>query len=189
MDPSAMVETSWRSRASIQFEVDGPAGTPRELVTLAVGMTMYTDGDELFWPNGQEIPLSRERERAGKHLQGVIQNWVDPCGRVEVGGVCRPENQIDGSGGAIKRMVSSLTMAMSVKPRETYMLHVVGHGSTVVEMTVFVVYVVIVAGTVAVVVWVFVTVTESVSVFVMVTESVSVSVTVTESVSVSVIVA
>jgi hypothetical protein len=46
------------------------------------------------------------------------------------------------------------------------MLHVVGHGSTVVEMTVWVVYVVMVAGTVAVVVWVFVMVADCVSVVV-----------------------
>lgn len=42
--PSTMVETSSRSRASIQSEVEGPAG-PRELVPRAVGMSMYTEGD------------------------------------------------------------------------------------------------------------------------------------------------
>ena len=46
-DPSKMVETSSRSRASIQLVVEGPAGRPRELVPLAVGMSMYTDGDVL----------------------------------------------------------------------------------------------------------------------------------------------
>lgn len=46
----------------------------------------------------------------------------------------------------------------------TYRLHVDGHGSTLVEMTVVVVYVVTVAGTVFVVVRVFVMVSESVSV-------------------------
>lgn len=45
--PSTMVETSSRSRASIQSEVEGPAG-PRELVPRAVGMSMYTEGDVLL---------------------------------------------------------------------------------------------------------------------------------------------
>lgn len=61
----------------------------------------------------------------------------------------------------------------------TERLHVVGQGSTVVDIIVRVVYVVIVAGTVAVVLSVRVTVAESVSVvvwvFVMVADSVSVT--------------
>lgn len=39
-----MVETSSKSRASIQLAVEGPAG-PREFVPLAVSISMYTDGD------------------------------------------------------------------------------------------------------------------------------------------------
>jgi hypothetical protein len=42
---STMVETSSRSRASIQLAVEGPAGCPRVLVPLAVSTNMYTDGD------------------------------------------------------------------------------------------------------------------------------------------------
>lgn len=42
--PPTMVDTSYRSRGSIQFEVAGPA-VPSELVPTAVGISMYTDGD------------------------------------------------------------------------------------------------------------------------------------------------
>jgi len=42
---STMVETSSRSRASIQLAVEGPAGCPRVSVPLAVSTNMYTDGD------------------------------------------------------------------------------------------------------------------------------------------------
>lgn len=45
MEPLMMVETSSRSRASIQLLVDGPAGCPAVLVPLAVSMSMYTDGE------------------------------------------------------------------------------------------------------------------------------------------------
>jgi len=47
-DPSAMVDTSYRSRGSIQLVVDGPAGCPRVLMPRAVGISMYTDGEVLF---------------------------------------------------------------------------------------------------------------------------------------------
>lgn len=42
--PSTMVDTSFRSKGSIQSEVEGPA-CPRELVPTAVGISIYTDGD------------------------------------------------------------------------------------------------------------------------------------------------
>lgn len=45
MDPSAMVETSYKSRPRTQLVVEGPNGCPSELVPLAVGMSKYTDGD------------------------------------------------------------------------------------------------------------------------------------------------
>lgn len=64
--PSIMVETSSRSRGSIHFEVEGPAG-PRELVPIAVGMSIYTDGDVLF-----ALSLAdtfAEREMTGKHYK------------------------------------------------------------------------------------------------------------------------
>ena len=43
--PAAMVETSQRSKGSIQFVVAGPAGSPRVLVPIAVGINIYTDGE------------------------------------------------------------------------------------------------------------------------------------------------
>lgn len=46
IDLSIIVETSPRSSGRIHFDVLGPTG-PTELVPLAVGINMYTEGDVL----------------------------------------------------------------------------------------------------------------------------------------------
>ncbi len=94
IDPSATVESSVRSRGTIHFDVLGPAG-PRELVPLAVGMSMYTEGDvlkmslvfESFWwtDDGKD------------YSQSVVQSLIEIRRRVCIWPVCGPKIEINGS--------------------------------------------------------------------------------------------
>lgn len=71
--PWAMVDTSYKSRGSIQLVVEGPAGSPRVLVPLAVGMNMYTDGDVLVSITISQCTIRENVENVSgsSDLQGV----------------------------------------------------------------------------------------------------------------------
>lgn len=182
MEPSTTVETSPKSSGRIHFDVLGPAG-PRELVPLAVGMSIYTDGDVLF-----DILISvyvvELADVCNSCLQGIVQRLVEIRRRIRIGPVCGPEVKINCSNRPIGELLVKESCNYAKIENRTYMLHVDGHGSSEVSTIVVVVYVVTVAGTVAVAVSVFVMVAESVSV----TDTVHLSVVVVDSVSTMVVV-
>jgi hypothetical protein len=121
---------------------------------------MYTDGDVLRFYRALIIHCRAVNTGWG-HSQCVIQRCVVVGGWVGVWPVGRPEVQVDGGGGTVGCPVSLAPVGVApIDLTLTYMLQDFGQGSTTVDRTVMVEYVVTTAPTVdvVVVVWVWVTV-------------------------------